>query len=151
MSTHRKVWILIALAVVSLLGWIFYGLADPCANNPCQSQGDIEGLRCGSDCNYVDEESERLVGRYCFDSHPACRTHSAGRCNHQVDVFCKIKTYRCLHADGTQCRPGTERRELGVNRIQPSWLDCQGHRCRGPGSVITPQPIPVPTLSPTPK
>lgn len=89
MSTHRKVWILIALAVVSLLGWIFYGLADPCANNPCQSQGDIEGLRCGIGCTYVSvEESERYAGRYCYGYDPACRTYSAGGCNHQLDVFC---------------------------------------------------------------
>ncbi|GIV07712.1 MAG: hypothetical protein KatS3mg017_0914 [Fimbriimonadales bacterium] len=145
MLLHRKFWILVVVAV-SLIGWIFYGFADPCANNPCQNQGDIEGRRCGlPDCVYVmDQETERLAGRYCFAHHSACRTHTAGNCNHQVDVFCKIKIYRCLHANGTQCRPGTETRELGVSRTQPSWLDCQGHRCRGPGSVITPQPISIP-------
>jgi hypothetical protein len=32
---------------------------------------------------------------------------------------------------------------LGVLRTQPTGLDCEGHRCRGPGSLITPQPAPV--------
>jgi hypothetical protein len=35
---------------------------------------------------------------------------------------------------------------LGVKRTQPSWLDCEGHRCRGPGSVITPAPVKEPTM-----
>jgi hypothetical protein len=34
---------------------------------------------------------------------------------------------------------------LGVMRTQPTWLDCEGHRCRGPGSFITPTPITSPT------
>ncbi|GIV05816.1 MAG: hypothetical protein KatS3mg016_1391 [Fimbriimonadales bacterium] len=86
MLLHRKFWILVVVAV-SLIGWIFYGFADPCANNPCQNQGDIEGRRCGlPDCVYVmDQETERLAGRYCFAHHSACRTHSgqlqpSGRC-----------------------------------------------------------------------
>jgi hypothetical protein len=145
MSSQRRSGLLLALTVVSLAGWFLYSFADPCVN-PCRSQGDIEGRRCRlPDCVWVSTEKERFAGRYCLAHDDRCRTHSAGNCNHQVDVFCKIKEYRCVSADGTACGSATERRELGVGRTQPTLLDCQGHRCRGPGSFITPTPVTSPT------
>ena len=150
MLSQRRSGLLLALTVVSLVGWFLYTFADPCAPDPCQPQPDIEGQRCGlPDCVWVSDGSiSRFVGRYCRGSSPLCRTHSAGRCNHQVDVFCMVKEYRCLHADGTVCREGTVTRIMGPDRVQPTNLDCEGHRCRGPGSVITPQPAPVNPIEP---
>lgn len=137
-------WFFVA-TITGFLGWALLSFADQCAT-PCRTENDLEGVRCGTDCVYVSvEETERLAGRWCFDWSPSCRTHSAGDCNHQVDVFCRVKKYKCLHADGTLCRSGTQTRELGPRRTQPTFLDCQGHRCRGPGSFITPAPAPSPT------
>jgi len=149
MSSQRRSGLLLALTVVSLAGWFLYSFADPCVN-PCQSEHDIEGMRCRlPDCVWVsDGRIPRLVGRYCRGSSPLCRTHSAGRCNHQVDVFCMVKEYRCLHADGTVCRKDTVTRIMGSHNVQPTGLDCEGHRCRGSGSVITPQPAPVNPIEP---
>jgi hypothetical protein len=145
MSSQRRSGLLLALTVVSLAGWFLYSFADPCVN-PCRSERDIEGMRCRlPDCVWVSTEKERFAGRYCLGSDTRCRTHSAGSCNHLVDVFCRIKEYRCVHGDGTACGSATARRELGVMRTQPTWLDCEGHRCRGPGSFITPTPITSPT------
>jgi hypothetical protein len=41
------------------------------------------------------------------------------------------------------CRADTVTRIMGQHHVQPTGLDCEGHRCRGPGSFITPQPAPV--------
>lgn len=137
-----RVWLIVVATVA--LGVMIHSFADTC-NDPCRHDDDLEGLRCGlPDCVYVSyEESERFAGRTCNDTQPHCRNHNprAGRCNHLVDVFCKVKKYKCVRGDGSICSRAQPEREIGVARQQPTGLDCQGLRCRPP----VPHPAPRPT------